>query len=248
MATPALARVPASATAPPVAATEARQPRAVASGRLGGHHLEQLRVSPPPPAAPLQAAGLFDAYSGAKARLGRGYDRVSSFAGGVKDRVMGSAPVRGLTRVYRGAQGVKNRFAAKVRSTGLYRKGAALHGDVKAIGKDLNKTPAFQKFRAVLGMLGIAGGYQQGYGSTADPGRGSEARGAFRDRWEKYLGGLPEDQQPAARLKYSLPEREEDPQAGPRDIEMQEFPLRRGPEGGIAPPRNRFDEHFEPDN
>lgn len=233
-----------------------------------GHSLARLVVGPPPPAAPLQAAGLFDAYQGAKGKVGRGYDRVSGLAGRAATAVKKSAPGRAVASAYHGIKGAKNRLVTGVKSTGLYRKGAAIHGDAKAIGEDLNKTPGFQKFRAVLGMLGIAGGYQQGYGSPGDEGRGAEARGAFRGKWEKYLAGLPPEKQAAARLKYSLPEADAQPQSGPQpvgglqppsgpqpqrqsgpqEIEMQEFSSNRSPVGGIAPPRNRFDEHFEEDN
>lgn len=141
----------------------------------------------------------------------------------------------------------------------LYKGASALKSKATAF----SKTPGFQKARAIAGVLGIAGGYKQGYGTPGDEMRGSEARGAFRDKWEGYFSSLPEEQQAAARRKFSLPE----PAApgpsspspvpsggsdhGPEEIEMQDMsnlpprsneePSERRVLGGIETPPNSFE-------
>lgn len=84
------------------------------------------------------------------------------------------------------------------------------YGDVKEkygdIKDRLAKNKTLGKARAVMGVLGLAGGYRQ---ATGDQG-GEEARGAFADKWEDYFKGLSPKEEQKARHKYGLPDHELD--------------------------------------
>jgi hypothetical protein len=257
----------------PAAARPDAAPAPARRERLGarGHDLARIPVRPPPAgstpaaaqpaspasgAAPIQAAGLFEAYQGLKGRAGRAYDAAGAAYGRAKGAVTSSRAYRAAAGAYGSLSAGAGRLAGRVRSTGLYRGAAAVAGDVRAIGKDLDKSERFQKVRAVAGVLGLAGGHRQGYVE-----HGAEARGAFRGRWEKYFESLPPEKRARAMARYTLPEQEagdggDSGGGGPEEIEMQEFPPRGGggvggggggggcaAEGGqVAHPRNRFDD------
>jgi len=144
----------------------------------------------------------------------------------------------------------------RVKQSSLYKRGAAIAAH-----------PNFKKMRAVMGVLGLAGGYRQGHGE-----HGAEARGAYRERWEKYFAGIPDKKKRAAAMKkFTLPDKDEEeeeeekapperPQRGASgdlgDIEMTDLSSRGGGGGGggdrgsqcptgggqAEHPPNRFDE------
>lgn len=261
---PRIAHAPGVEPAPAAAAPAAVQRRREKPCSCG-HDLASIPVHPPAglapsaggaPAAggaPIQAAGLFEAYKGLKGRAGRAYDaaagRVAGAYGGVKRAVTGTRAYRAAAGAYRGVRERGARLSARVNGSRLYRGAASIAGDVSAIGKDVAGTEGFQKARALAGVLGLAGGYRQGYGE-----QGGEARAAFRGRWEKYFESLPPEKRAQAMERYTLAE----PRAGGGDgggggggdlgdIEMQELGPRRGGGGRcsgggqVEPPESRFD-------
>ncbi len=206
-----------------------------------GHDLARIAVG-----APIQRANggaqrqpgkLLKAYTGVKGAI--------TGAAGWAGRQAGRAAAWARsTRLYRGTAAAGRYVKGKVGAAKSWVKGTSLAQDIGAIHEDL---AGMHKLRTAMGVLGLAGGYQQGHYK-----KGAQARGAFRERWEKYFASIPdEDRRAAAMEKFSLP-----PQKPPRpdpslgDIEMQDVSTWRGGGGGRCPtgggqadhPRNRFDE------
>lgn len=163
-----------------------------AATRLG-HHFGRVAVSSGQP--PIQAAGLWKAYSGVKGGLGKVGGAVSSGYGKVTGAIKATRPYKAVANLAQSAKDRKDDLMDRVRSSGLY-------GDVQKISKD----SGFHKLRAVMGFLGLAGGTH-----------GAKSRQAFGDRWENYFAGLSPKKRAEARLKYSMP----DPQSPEEQLRKQ---------------------------
>lgn len=164
------------------------------AGQLG-HDFGRVRVSAPSAAAqPIQAAGLHEGYLKAKGALVSARKAVGGIAGKVAGAVKG-------TKAYQAGAGLVGKVKDKKQQLSDTIKTHKYYEDLQKIGED----SGFRKLRGVMGVLGLAGGYEQGFGE-----KGIEGRRAFQEGWEKHFASIESPKKrAAAEAKYSLGQSDE---------------------------------------
>lgn len=138
-----------------------------------GHHFGRVSVSPPAAGPqPIQAAGLLRAYMGLK----HGVEKAGGVVSAGYKKVTGA--IKG-TRLYQGAASVAKHVGERKEDLEDKFSNLSVVKDARAISRD----SGFKKARAVMGILGLAGGTT-----------GKDARESFRAGWEKHIASLPEEE------------------------------------------------------